>query len=134
MKGHVLGLLVNRALNGAVVGLTDLKGADLLIGKVMPPPRVLVVWTGASQPIGWWMGSGGVPVLISKREESKFVFANTSVFIADQASKHDCHQCPCPKSEPQFPPVSSECSPISAHRSDPESSRIPIFCPRSWNM
>lgn len=126
MKDHVLGLLVNRALKGAVVGSTDLKGADLLIGKVMSPPSLLVVWPGASQPIGWWMGSGWV-LVISKREESKFVFANTSVFIADKASKHDCHQGPCPKGEPQSPPVSSECSPRSAHRSDPESSRIPIF-------
>ena len=56
MKGHVLGLLVNRALNGAVVVLTDLKGADLLIGKVMSPPSLLVVWPGVSQPVGWWIG------------------------------------------------------------------------------
>ena len=35
MKGHALGLLVDRALNGAMVGSTDLKGTDLLVGKVV---------------------------------------------------------------------------------------------------
>lgn len=53
MKGHALGLLVDRALNGAMVGSTDLKGTDLLVGKVVSSSSLLVVWPGASQPIGW---------------------------------------------------------------------------------
>lgn len=53
MKGHVLDLLVDRALNGAMVGSTGLKGADLLVGKVVSSPRLLVVWPRTSQPIDW---------------------------------------------------------------------------------
>ena len=59
MKGHALGLLVDRALNGAMVGSTDLKGTDLLVGKVVSSSSLLVVWPGASQPIGWWVRLGG---------------------------------------------------------------------------
>lgn len=95
MKGHALGLLVDRALNGAMVGSTDLKGTDLLVGKVVSSSSLLVVWPGASQPIGWWVRLGWVPVLISKRQDSQF-FLESTIFMADEASKHDCYQCPCP--------------------------------------
>ena len=51
-------------------------------------------------------------------------FASTSVLMVEQAPQNGCHQCLCPQSELQSPPVSPGASPTSAGGSDPGSFQI----------